>query len=336
MNNNITNHPTGSEPPELAAADHDDYDNDLDELLNDLVAGTCGAAELSRIETQGGAQAMPPENVPTAPEVHPDPVTAAAKADDYAVDRPRPPRLHDSRLEVDPNDSWCDEVLVGILDMLSRNSREDGYGFHRKRIFAISIEMNRIGRMPPSFRPLRSPPRPSEGKVWSNDELMLHQDRVVIDIDWLHQRSGRRRVNDETFSELFDGHWLDIDDAEAFAKKKWSTEIRVDQILALSYVEQIQMASLRSKAIRDQIRNAETSANGPILRRLRDKVEDGRLHRDEIEDYRVLWLARKLAEGRQQRLTGQIFAWMKGEPMLAKSTLSAKLRRLRALTGPSS
>lgn len=200
----------------------------------------------------------------------------------------------------------------------------------REEYCAIALAMNERGEVPPKFRPQRPLP-PRTQKATSDDTLMM-RDRQVIDMHWLHCRGKREELPDRAFATLFVEEELDIDVAGVLASKAWTNEIKADKVLNLIPHEQLQLACLRTKAVAEAWRNAESSMKTTIDRRLRKQLVSEPSLKPHIEDLKLLWLAEKVLDGEGLAAVAQMHGWLAGKAPLSISTLSTKLKRMRRRT----
>jgi hypothetical protein len=214
--------------------------------------------------------------------------------------------------------------LVRELEALCESNLK--YEEIRVRVCAINLEMNRRGIQAPAFRPSRK----SRPKAPAAHERMLTRDRMLIDLHWLHSTGFRQRLSDKTFKKLLTGETFDFISASEFVTKKWATSTRVEKIMGLTEIEQVQMAVLVGRDVRflrdGTLEIAERIGTG--LRGLSQKR--GRLQRDDLDDFVRLWVAERLACGGGQRSIAVVHGWIAGiEPRTAQ-TISAKLKRMRS------
>lgn len=233
-----------------------------------------------------------------------------------------------------------DSDLTATLDRLLTQRDSDGglvpYHVLRRRYCALSEVMNHRGIVPPRFRPKRSIPKlPAGAKHDPNDTLMM-RDRQVIDLHWLYCRGKRDQLADRKYADLFAGDELDFKLAADLATKTWSLNSKVFKVLNLLSYDEWQMAYLRSKETDDTWRNAFTTMNTTIDKRLRNQAVKTPSLRPHIADLKSLWVAQKVAGDLGQRVVAEVHGWLSGSAPLAASTLSAKLRRMKRNTAPKS
>ncbi len=157
-------------------------------------------------------------------------------------------------------------------------------------------------------------------------------DRQMIDLDWLHRRGKRDQLGKGEFADLFTGDELDINLAEQLVRKGWTAQAKAANVLKLIPFEQWQMAAFRTKDVRDKWRNAEVSADNKIAMRLREHAVRDRGFVPYVTEFKLLWLADKIASYLGQKVVAEVFGWLMGEPTLAISTINEKLRRMRRRT----
>lgn len=222
--------------------------------------------------------------------------------------------------------------LARLVNQRDSDRRPVSYLDIRSHCCAISIIMNQRGMLPPAFRANRSLPKPIKGFVPTDAEKALLRDRQVIDVDWLHSRGKRQHISNPEFAELLTGDELNRELAERFAFKGWAAHSKAQKVLNLIPFDECQMAVLRSKACRDEWRNACVSMETTIDKRLRERAirEPGLV--GNIEYLKRLWLADKIARHLGQRAIGQVYSWLTGDPALSPGALSAKLKQMRRRT----
>lgn len=200
----------------------------------------------------------------------------------------------------------------------------------RDKYCAISLAMNERGEVPPKFRPQRALPRRTQ--TATPDDTLMMRDRQVIDMHWLHCRGKRDELPDRAFATLFVEEELDFDMAGTLAAKSWTNEIKAGKVLNLIPYEEFQLACLRTKAVADAWRNAENSMKTTVDRRLREQLVSEPSLKPHIEDFKLLWLADKVMEGRGLRAVAQMHGWLSGKGPLSPAALSTKLKRMRRRT----
>jgi hypothetical protein len=217
------------------------------------------------------------------------------------------------------------------VELTSLSDSKEGYESIRERVCAINLEMNRRGKLPPAFRRSRT----SRPEAQTTDEVVVTRDRMVIDLHWLYERGYRARLADSRFGDLMTAHAFPFAAAEDFVSRKWKTEIRAGKIMGLSEFDQLQLAVLVTKDVRDK-RKAVIEKSRKVATSLRQKSQTGaKLHSDDIDDFVCLWIADELCAGGSQTYVAQLHAWQRGSCPLAKQTISPKLRRMRRWTGSS-
>ena len=317
---------------------------ELDDLLDELVSEM---ESISSADVMPSNVIMPPISTPSSstphlPEPHgpsplPVPDENHAKEADTGVTY-----LNDYNFPLiegaqEHFDALKDTELVSALEKVMKRCDSDGklvcYMDLRDDICTISVVMNQRGVQPPAFRPKRSLPNPTLRSEFSVADTIMMIDRQIIDLHWLHCCGKRDLLDDNrAFAELFAGDELDFDLAEQFAKKSWAGRVKTTKVLGLIQYEQWQMAFFRSRDVEHAWRNARTSMQQTIGKRLREQaVREPRLA-SHIEEMKLLWLADKMAIHLGQKIVGQVYSWLTGTPKLAPSTLSVKLRRMRRRT----
>lgn len=208
----------------------------------------------------------------------------------------------------------------------------------RERYCAVSLALNEEQRMAPAFR--RQPkPRPvvaGKGK----DDLLLHKDRLVIDLHWLWVRNIGVGTAKPQYARLLDSSApFDFALAASFASENWSSEERATEQFALSDSVQWELATLKSRAHKDAHRmifdggrdgsKRVPSKSSFVRRAVARWAEESRPIRDQQAAYLHLWIAREmLGAGASAKRVGGLAALMCGRSPLDASTVRAKLKGL--------
>lgn len=316
--------------------DSTDFDDELDDLLRDIDAsdGTDPINSLPVTETTE-ITASVASPISTDHSGNDQRATESFDLQRYSF-----PETEDLQIEYR---QLSNADLRARLEQLLCRRDSDGrlisYLEIRDECCAIGEVMNCRGIQPPRCRPLRSLPKLPAGGKYSAVETVMARDRQVLDLHWLHCNGKRDRLGHKAFADLFAGDDFDFDLASVFASKGWNLASKTVKVLNLLDFEQVQMAYFRMKHIDDAWRNAETSMNTTVAKRLREwaiKEPGFAVH---TEGLKQLWLAERMAAVvgiTGQKIIGQIYGWLMNEEPLAKATLSAKLKRMKRRTAPRS
>jgi hypothetical protein len=119
----------------------------------------------------------------------------------------------------------------------------------RKYILTCSIMLNFKGEIAPRFRHMRKPIRPGIGRSYPIEHSLLSNDRQVIDLHWIQcQKLQANEING--YKGLFDvDKPFDFEKASVFVNKAGSLA-RKSELLGLSELEQFQLASIESTAVK--------------------------------------------------------------------------------------
>lgn len=144
-----------------------------------------------------------------------------------------------------------------ILEKLQESSFEKydesgariAYTDIRKYILTCSIMLNFKGEIAPRFRHMRKPIRPGVGRSYPIEHSLLSNDRQVIDLHWIQcQKLQANEING--YKGLFDvDKPFDFETASVFVNKAGSLA-RKSELLGLSELEQFQLASIESTAVK--------------------------------------------------------------------------------------
>lgn len=228
-----------------------------------------------------------------------------------------------------------DRELNELMDVYHTTSP---YSAVRERFCAVSLALNEALRLAPAFR--RQPrPRPAAAGKGKND-LLLHKDRLVIDLHWLWVRNIGVGTAKPQYARLLDSTApFDFALAASFASENWSSEERATEQFALSEAVQWELATLKSRVHTDthrmifdggrdgskRVPSRSAFVRGVIAR----WAEESRPIRDQQAAYLHLWIAREMlgANGSAKRV-GRLAALMCGRSPLDASTVRAKLKGL--------
>lgn len=223
-------------------------------------------------------------------------------------------------------------ALARLTDSMMQKEAPATYFSGRQAIYAINLTMNQRQQCPPRFRPSCKVPWATKTVPLTPAMILLSNDKKIIDLHWLHSIGKRDPVHDNEFRDLFKSDQFDFGLASRFVLKSWTTEVRVDKILGLADVEQWQLASLVTKEVAKywQVVNDGALKIDKILREAAYRKPQ---IKDDINDFRLLWIADQICKSSSLQLIGSVYEWQTGK-RLAKSTLSGKLTRMRKWSTP--
>jgi hypothetical protein len=227
------------------------------------------------------------------------------------------------------------QVLDGQLEALCETrdtvtKKLVSYAAIREEFCRINVQMNLVGLRPPSERPARRalPKRANEPVTWQNGTLSV--DRKCIDLHWLSVAGYDRPLCDGEFKDLLRAEEFDFAAASAFSTRPWTTEKRVNKIIALTDLEQWQMAVLISNAERSG-RNHLMDESIRIERLLRERQQRGVRCQWDPNALSQLWRAWQRCQGKNLVVIAQVYGWQRGEPPLSTPRMSNKLRHLQSV-----
>lgn len=146
--------------------------------------------------------------------------------------------------------------LLGRLGMLA-NPRKP-YKEVRYEMLAISLLLNQRQSCPPRFREYRSPGFTKPGQEWDKIKSLIHNDRQVIDLHWLS--ISRPDIRVKKWEGLFAPDGLDFELASEFAVSGGKNDAKV-KALGLSGVEELLLASIQRRAVKDRWRDIQRRAD---------------------------------------------------------------------------
>lgn len=241
---------------------------------------------------------------------------------------------------LDPADEEFENARGELANLSRRLAIGENYEKIRSRFVKLSLDLNEEGAWAPTFRSY--PPIPSlasQRKPWHSD---LQRDLQVIDCHWLHCRQAPVFPRDQEFANLFDRDvQFDIELAETFAAKVWTTQHRVDEALGLTVFQQAQLAALRGATIIDRRRVMRHGAGSGVSR---VRATQGKFRRamaawcerdprmkSQQAVYEAMWEARELL-GMDAPMSqiSMLVAWKFGDGRapLADKTVRDKLSKL--------
>lgn len=309
-------------------------DDELEELLQEL------GADSEEPKPAACAGTQPPV---TEPVSTPEPVEASF------------PKIEKGRISTS-----SDEALHLLAQACHELARHGDYAAVRARICQLQIELNEYGLLAPSFRPRPKKSRPKGNgskKSFTDTDMSIHRDLIVIDCHWLYARKVKVRIgsSDMLYQPLFNhSKPFDYELAWTFANENWRNDTRVDSALRLPKLLQYQLAALRCRDIAKDLerltvgtRKGGRLMQSPLARvcvALQEWCDDDPRVESQFEAYEAIYQAYWLL-GPSAKTTAltELAALISGKEALNPRTLQGKLDKLlermgeeHAGTGPSS
>lgn len=253
-----------------------------------------------------------------------------------------------------------DEALHLLAQACYELARHGDYAALRERICQLQIELNEYGLLAPSFRPRPKKSRPKGSgskKSFTETDMAIHRDLIVIDCHWLYTRKVKVRVDsgDMLYQPLFNlSKPFDFDLAWTFANENWRNDTRVESALRLPKLLQYQLAALRCNAVAKDLERLTVGTRkggrllaSPLARvsvALQEWCDDDPRVESQFEAYEAIYQAYWLL-GPSAKTTAltELAALISGKEPLNPRTLQGKLDKLlgcmgkeHAATGPSS
>lgn len=188
--------------------------------------------------------------------------------------------------------------ILGDLSYERSNGKLRPYGEVREKICAISIELNRRGKLAPRFRDVRRPPRTPR----TIDDVNLSRDRQVFDIHWLYasgQREHAKRGQHKFHQNVHFKKEFTIDFAEAFAQTPISTHEKATWLCLPDHIA-FQLAAIQTNAIREKYRVVTTGDNrgslslDTVIRCLENSVANQPHMASHVHTWTTIWLSARL------------------------------------------
>lgn len=253
-----------------------------------------------------------------------------------------------------------DEALHLLAQACHELARHGDYATVRERICQLQIELNEYGLLAPSFRPRPKKSRPKGSgskKLFTETDMAIHRDLIVIDCHWLYARKVKVRVDsgDMLYQPLFNlSKLFDFELAWTFANENWRNDTRVESALRLPKLLQYQLAALRCSDIAKDLERLTVGTRkggrllpSPLARvcvALQEWCDDDPRVESQFEAYEAIYQAYWLL-GPSAKTTAltELAALISGKEALNPRTLQGKLDKLLermgdecAATGPSS
>lgn len=210
----------------------------------------------------------------------------------------------------------------------------------RLRVCAISVELNRRGKLAPRFRAVRRPPR----KVVTLEELDLSRDRQFIDLHWLHCTGWNRMIHGERwqFRNVLKVKTFQPRKAELFAEIPASFDEKASW-LALPDNVAFQLAAIQTDAVRERFRvaNLGDTVKGKVrqvghmqvTQMLETSVANSPQLQDQIPRWASIWMCARLV-GDHAEVLRQFHALAEGlEKPIGARDIARRLETIRNRLG---
>lgn len=221
------------------------------------------------------------------------------------------------------------------LEALMKDLLDHGdYNRIRDEYCRLSIALNLERSLAPAYRP-----ELKTGRKWGDKVFqVINRDRIVIECHWLHATKAfvKVRAKDVEFQPIFShSKAFPFDLAWDFAKKVWTANHRVVDMLRLTPMQQCQLLALRSDELKQRIEEIEqgTRKNDVFIpsplsvfeQRLNAWCERDRRIYKHREGYVAVWKARSfLGAAATVRQIGELTAMMLGEPPKDDKTIRSR------------
>lgn len=246
-------------------------------------------------------------------------------------------------------DGLAHDVLVKrSIELASQFRRDREYNGIRAEYLRVSLALNQLGMLAPVFRDQpKMPYRQAEWKKYS--QLLI--DQIVIDLHWLHCRGERLLPRWPELKSLLDPT-ADFDcDAIAaqIARRSWTCDFRVSELITVCPRQQTQLMQLRSKEMKERFRlllegkseleegrrTCRTKAEVSAVRMAIATWADGNHRvRGQEEMYEAIWLAVRLLGPKAKLEEIAALAGCRcGVKPLNRKTVAGKVETLRKVLG---
>ncbi len=210
----------------------------------------------------------------------------------------------------------------------------------RDKVCAISIELNRRGKLAPRFRPMRRPPP----KIKTADDIALSRDRQFIDLHWLHCTGWNRRVHGERreFHNILEVKKFNPVKAEMFASVPAPANEKAGW-LALPDHMAFQLAAIQTDTIRERFRvaNLGDTVKGKVRQlgrmQITQLLETSVAGQPQLQSlvprWAIIWMCAQLV-GDQPKLLQEFHALAEGlEKPLDRRDIARRLETVRLRLG---
>jgi hypothetical protein len=239
---------------------------------------------------------------------------------------------------IDANHLVFDNLAKRMSELVESWRKHGDYMQIRDEYCELAIALNYEGLLAPAYREM--PKNPPPGSTWEPINLLLHQDRVVIECHWLRCRHELVLTRDNKYQALFDVTVpFHFDLAASFASEGWKSNHRTDEALYLTTWQQCQLIALQGAEVRERRETIPSvPKHGPkpwhskifyVRRALREWCRSDRRIIAEQKAYENLWFARELiGKGGTMIEIAKLGGFISGVCSLNESTVRSKLKRL--------
>lgn len=280
------------------------------------------------------------EQKPVAPVEHTKCVSTPASAPATTPAESSFPPAQAARLSTSLQDA-----LFQLKQACHELALHGNYDSVRNCICQLQIELNDYGLYAPNFRPRPKAARPKgkgTRKEFTDGDMAIHRDLIVIDCHWLFVRNVKVRVDpgDMLYEPLFTREMpFSYELAWKFANETWSNETRVGKALRLPQSVQYQLAALRSRDVANDLERLTVGSrqDGRLLRSplarvgvaLQEWCDDDDRVESQFEVYEAMYQAYWLL-GPDSKATAlaELTGLIHGSPPLNPRTLRGKLEKL--------
>lgn len=339
----------------------DPLDAELDDLILELSAIEPQEPEMPLEEIRGGGDSV---DIGTAATAKLAPAGATKSASISGSSAPAIIALEDGPVEADDiyaeeygfpldalNESWpalnamsVTELADALHELSFEMNGPDWapYDEIRLKVCAISVELNRRGKLAPRFRGMRRPPY----KVTTLAELDLSLDRQFIDLHWLHCTGWNRVIQGDRwkFNNVLKVKTFQPGKAEMFAKVPVSANEKATWLALPDHVA-FQLAALQTDAIRERFRvaNLGDTVKGKVrqvgrmqvTQLLETSVANFPQLQDQIPHWANIWMCARLV-GDHANVLRQFHALAEGlEKPLDGRDIARRLTTVRSRLGES-
>ncbi len=142
----------------------------------------------------------------------------------------------------------------------------------RNKLLILGIALNLIGVIAPRFRPMRTPPKIKPGTDYSTENILLSNDRQVIDLHWIHCKRMRVSII-KGYQKLFDPYTpFDWIRASEFVSKAGAFKRKAD-LLSLSEIDEIQLAAICTQSTKTRYKTIQGLVDKNTIK-IRDLTSD--------------------------------------------------------------
>lgn len=237
-----------------------------------------------------------------------------------------------------------DAMVKRSVEVASQFRRDRDYSAIRAEFLHVSLALNQFGLLAPAFRD--QPKIPYNKKEWEKHTQLLN-DQIVIDLHWLHCRGERLLPRwPELKSLLQHAGEFDCDAiAQQIAKRVWTCDFRVNELITVCPRQQTQLMQLRSNEMKERFRTLlegkSKLEDGKRTSRVKAEVSAVRMAiatwadgnhrvRGQEEIYESIWLAMRLLGSKAKpKEIANLAAFRCGAKPLDRKTVIGKVDTLR-------